>query len=64
LKMVLSNLGQAIRESLSGPAGPVTVSMGAALLEPDESWSAWLARADCALFAAKRAGRDRIRIAK
>ena len=37
-----------------------TVSVGVAELQPNESVSVWLARADAALFEAKHAGRDRV----
>lgn len=64
LAVVLANLREAFHAELSGPAGKVTVSMGAALLRSDESWSQWLGRADGALYDAKRAGRDRFEIAE
>ncbi len=38
----------------------VTVSAGIAMLRPDESWQAWVARADEALYRAKASGRDRV----
>jgi diguanylate cyclase len=59
LPTVLEKLQQAVREQLKGPGGPVTVSMGAASLHADETWSEWLARADAAMYRAKKAGRDR-----
>lgn len=59
LPIVLDKLQQALREQLRGPGGAVTVSMGAASLHADETWSQWLARADAALYRAKNAGRDR-----
>ncbi|HET6604686.1 MAG TPA: GGDEF domain-containing protein [Xanthomonadaceae bacterium] len=62
LAQVLGNLRAAFAWQLGGPEGPVTVSLGAALLEPDETPHQWLTRADDALYAAKRAGRDRLRI--
>ena len=37
-----------------------TVSVGVAALRPNETVSAWLARADAALYEAKHAGRDRV----
>ena len=37
-----------------------TVSAGVAALDPDEDVTTWLARADAALYGAKRAGRDRV----
>mgnify|MGYP005750143577 CR=1 FL=1 len=38
----------------------VTTSIGAAVLEPDDDWPRWLARADAALYRAKAAGRDQV----
>ncbi|APQ10241.1 GGDEF domain-containing protein [Pseudomonas oryzihabitans] len=38
----------------------VSASFGIALLEPGDSWSATLARADAALYRAKHAGRNRV----
>ena len=40
-----------------------TISIGVAALRPGESCASWLARADAALYAAKRAGRDRHEVA-
>jgi len=39
-------------------------SGGIAVLEPDEDWPHWLARADRAMYQAKREGRDRIVMAR
>lgn len=39
-------------------------SAGIAVLEPDEDWPHWLARADRAMYQAKREGRDRIVMAR
>ena len=39
-----------------------TVSVGVAALEPHETVSAWLARADAALYAAKHGGRDQLSV--
>ena len=47
-----------MRARLASPGGPVTVSIGAALRRPGELASQWLARADAALYAVKRGGRD------
>lgn len=64
LELALDRLQQHLRPRLRSPGGPVTVSMGGALLQSDdEGWSQWLARADQALYAAKEAGRDRVGIA-
>lgn len=60
LELVLSKLRSRIAQRLRGPGGPVTVSMGVALLRQGEDWTGWLGRADAALYRAKREGRDRI----
>ena len=49
-------------ESLA-PGLACTVSAGLAALETDETVSAWLARADAALYEAKHSGRDRVHVA-
>ena len=59
LQIVTANLLGRIAEELRGPAGPVTSSLGAATLRPDEDWPHWLARADAALYRAKEGGRNR-----
>ncbi len=41
-------------------AGTVTVSLGVAEWRPGETLDAWVARADQALYAAKRSGRDQV----
>lgn len=43
---------------LIGPGGPITVSIGATLLQPGEHWTSWLGRADAALYRAKHGGRN------
>jgi diguanylate cyclase (GGDEF)-like protein len=42
-----------------GQAIPISVSLGAAQLRPQETTERWIARADAALYEAKQAGRDR-----
>jgi len=59
LERAIANLQSRIAEELRGPAGPVTASLGAGVLRPDEDWTSWLARADVALFRAKADGRNR-----
>ena len=60
----LDRLQGHLRSRLAGPSGPVTVSIGAAMIhDGDHAWNDWLARADEALFRAKREGRDRFCIA-
>lgn len=59
---------QALTEMLRGTVAArlhchgeaVTVSIGAAVLLPDEDVVAWLARADAAMYRAKHLGRDRV----
>lgn len=59
LEIAISKIQTTLAEQLRGPGGPVTTSMGATLLNPDEDWLAWMARADEALYQAKNDGRDR-----
>ena len=44
-------------------AGTLTLSLGVAGYQPDETLDRWFTRADNALYAAKAAGRDRVVIA-
>jgi diguanylate cyclase (GGDEF)-like protein len=59
-------LCQALRRSLPNEHGVIayTVSVGVATLKEDESFSGLLGRADAALYAAKQAGRDTVRMSK
>jgi diguanylate cyclase (GGDEF)-like protein len=41
----------------------VTLSVGLAALAPGESLASWIARADAALYRAKKQGRDRYELA-
>lgn len=43
---------------------PVTISMGVAQLDSEETIKEWIERADKALYRAKKLGRDRVEIAK
>ena len=62
LHQVTSQLMARFAGELVGPSGPVTCSMGAAVLRPGENWPSWLARADAALYRAKQGGRNRVEI--
>ena len=62
LQIMTAKLLDKIAAELRGPAGPVTSSMGAAMLRPDEDWHHWLTRADAAMYRAKKAGRNRVDI--
>jgi len=59
LESAAENLLATVRDNLRGPGGPVTMSIGGALLRDDEPWSHWLQRADQCLYQAKSSGRDR-----
>ena len=58
LRQAAQHLHQHIRQQLAGPGGTVTVSIGGALLRPDEHWHSWLQRADNCLYRAKDSGRN------
>ncbi|TVQ27761.1 MAG: GGDEF domain-containing protein [Wenzhouxiangella sp.] len=59
----LDKLLALVRAELRSPNGPVTVSIGVAAYRSGEAWSEWLARADQAMYQAKRAGKDRLVVA-
>ena len=64
LAQALERLQAHLRPRLDSPAGPVTLSMGGAVLQAgDSGWAEWLDRADQALYAAKAAGRDQVQMA-
>lgn len=52
------NLQQQVRQHLHGPGGPVTMSVGGAMMRRDEHWEDLLQRADQRLYHAKSAGRN------
>ncbi|CAA7625074.1 Diguanylate cyclase with hemerythrin-like metal-binding domain-containing protein [Magnetospirillum sp. SS-4] len=62
--MIASLLAERIRAAMAAhsfpQAGGVTASFGVAECRRDESWETWLERADAALYAAKKAGRNRV----
>jgi diguanylate cyclase (GGDEF)-like protein len=60
LAQLCEALRQATRTRLEAGAAPVTVSIGAAVFRPGEPTRDWLARADRAMYRAKREGRDRV----
>jgi diguanylate cyclase len=64
LKLTLQRLHRIVSGKLIGPNGAVYVSMGGASLKAGESGSAWLHRADMALYAAKNGGRNKIEMAE
>ena len=58
LREVAGKLRQAVEREVACRGRPVTISIGAAPLLPGESPADWLARADGAMYEAKRAGRN------
>ena len=58
LHSAAQNLIKRVAEELRSPIGPVTVSIGGAVLQSGEHWESWLQRADASLYQAKRAGRN------
>ncbi len=59
LRRLVDDLRREVAMQLRTGERAVTVSIGAAVLEPDDDTQAWLARADAAMYAAKRLGRNR-----
>ena len=62
-RQVLDRLMHSVRQArplADVPAFGYTVSVGLAALAPGDTAAGWLARADAALYRAKRAGRDRV----
>lgn len=57
---VADDLRQVIGEAPIEPVSKVTASFGVARFRRGDSMQTWLARADQALYEAKRAGRDRV----
>lgn len=57
-RVALEKIRHATKSEALGPGLLVTTSIGAAMLRQDDDWPTWLARADAALYRAKRAGRD------
>ena len=58
--VIAERLRQAVAESATPGARPVTVSIGVAQHAPHDSVDDWIRKADVALYAAKQAGRNRI----
>lgn len=60
----LGRICEALRDQVHAEIGchgkPITVSIGATLLQSGESAAEWLQRADSAMYRAKREGRDRV----
>lgn len=59
IAIAAQNILAAVRISLEGPGGPVTVSIGGAVLGGHGTIESWLHEADECLYQAKNSGRDR-----
>lgn len=63
LEGVTERLRKAVYQSLRGPGGRITVSLGGAMYTGEPHWQDWFSRADTALYLAKGAGRNNYVIA-
>lgn len=64
LERLVEKLRLGVQRKIALPDGSeITTSIGAAMQKADESWEAWLHRADLALYEAKHQGRNRVVIA-
>lgn len=55
---------KAVYQSLRGPGGRITISLGAAMYAGEPHWQDWFSRADAALYQAKGSGRNSYIIAE
>lgn len=62
IAVAAQNILAAVRTSLQGPGGPVSVSIGGAVLQGHAAIESWLHEADECLYQAKNSGRDCARI--
>ena len=60
LELVCDNLRERIATERTSRGAAITVSIGAAELQPDEDAGSWVSRADKALYEAKAQGRNRV----
>lgn len=57
---LLEHVCEAIRDDVHVHGQPVTASIGVAALLAHDDWRSWRARADAALYEAKREGRNNV----
>ncbi|WP_243693984.1 GGDEF domain-containing protein [Stenotrophomonas sp. ATCM1_4] len=58
LERFTERIRKAVYEALRGPGGRITISLGGAMYAGEQRWQDWFARADAALYEAKRKGRN------
>lgn len=64
LATLAERLRKAVFQSLRGPGGRITISLGGAMYAGEPHWQDWFSRADTALYLAKNAGRNSYVIAE
>lgn len=64
LESFTERMRKAVYQSLRGPGGRITISLGAAMYNGEPHWQDWFSRADAALYRAKAGGRDNYMIAE
>ena len=57
---VAERVRAAVQQSLQGPGGGITISLGAAMYAGEQDWQDWFSRADAALYMAKGNGRNSV----
>lgn len=60
LQVLCEHARARVAEALQCDGQPITVSIGAAALQPGEDAASWLARADAAMYEAKKLGRNAV----
>ncbi|MGV8960307.1 MAG: diguanylate cyclase [Stenotrophomonas sp.] len=64
LETFTERMRKAVYQSLRGPDGRITISLGAAMYCGEKHWQDWFSRADAALYRAKSNGRNTYVIAE
>ncbi len=64
LECFIERIRKAVYQALRGPGGRITISLGAAMYAGEQRWEDWFSRADQALYAAKRKGRNSVAVAE
>ena len=64
LESFAERIRKAVYQSLRGPGGRITISLGAAMYAGEPHWQDWFSRADAALYRVKENGRNSYMIAE